>query len=88
MTGVALEPFDLATYQQEYLDAPEQSRDDTFLGRFFVAALAQKSMVTNRIFRTGNLLAGVSIDYSENGFDGIKDFLHLVRRVTEEATHE
>lgn len=88
MTGVALEPFDLATYQQEYLDAPEQSRDDTFLGRFFVAALAQKSMVTNRIFRTGNLLAGVSIDYSDHGFDGIKDFLHLVRRVTEEATHE
>ena len=88
MTGVALDPFDLAAYQQEYLDAARSDRVGTFLGRFFVSALAQKSMVTNRIFRTGSLLAGISIEYEEKGFGGIKDYLLLVRRVSEEALHE
>ena len=55
---------------------------------FFVAALAQKSMVTNRIFQTGSLLAGFSLDYEEKGFGGIKDYIRLVRRVSEEMSHE
>ena len=88
MVGVALEPFDLQRHQQEYVDAPENKKDETFLGRFFVAALAQKSMVTNRIFRSGSLLAGVSLDYEEKGFGGIRDYLRLVSRIGEEASHE
>ena len=32
----------------------ELKKDRTFLGRFIIAALAQKSMVTNRIFQSGN----------------------------------
>ena len=88
MVGVALEPFDLQKYQQEYLDASEREKDDTFLGRFFVAALAQKSMVTNRIFQSGSLLAGISLDYNETGFGGIKDYIRLVQRVSEEVRNE
>ena len=88
MVGTALEPFDLQKYQQEYLSATEREKDGTFLGQFFVAALAQKSMVTNRIFQTGSLLAGFSLDYEEKGFGGIKDYIRLVRRVSEEMSHE
>lgn len=87
MVGEALIPFDLDLYQQEYRDAPKECRDETFLGQFFLAAMAQKSMVTNRIYRSGNLLAGFSIDYEEQGFVGIKDYLHLVKRVANEAFH-
>ena len=35
-------------------------------------------MVTNRIFSSGNTLAGVSVDYLEKGFKGIKDYMNLV----------
>ena len=51
----------------------EDKKDDTFLGRFILAALAQKSMVTNKIYKSGNKLAGYSVDYREKGFKGIRD---------------
>ena len=47
--------------------------------------MRQKSMVTNRIYKSGSLLAGYSIDYNENGFGGIKDFMMLVRDVRREV---
>lgn len=85
MTGTAIPAFDLERYQQEYLDAPKDSKDDTFLGRFILAALAQKSMVTNRIHRSGSLLAGFSIDYNDHGLKGMRDYFHLARHLAEEA---
>jgi hypothetical protein len=88
MVGVVLDPFDLQEYQQEYMEAQGRAKDETFLGRFFVAALAQKSMITNRIFQTGSLLAGISLDYEETGFGGIRDYIRLVQRVGEEVFHE
>ena len=57
----------------------KDERDDSFLGRYIIAALAQKSMVTNRIFASGNMLAGISVDFSEKGFRGIRDFRKLVK---------
>ena len=78
LSGQAIPDFDLTQYQQEYLDAAKQSKDDTFLGQFFLAALAQKSMVTNKIFNSKNLLAGFSVDYLNKGFRGISDFRKLV----------
>ena len=56
----------------------EQEKEDTPMGRFILAALAQKSMVTNKIFRSGSLLAGFSVDFSEKGLKGIKDYHELV----------
>ena len=35
-------------------------------------------MVTNRIWKTGNLLAGYSVDYRQKGFRGIRDFRKLI----------
>lgn len=60
LSGCEIEEFDIKKYQSEYRDAPEEERPQTFLGRFIDAALAQKSMVTNSIYTSGNILAGLS----------------------------
>lgn len=78
LSGCTIEPFDILKYQAQYTDAERNKRDDTFLGHFFLAAMAQKSMVTNKIFRSGNLLAGFSVDYQISGFKGIRDFRKLI----------
>ncbi len=75
LSGREIPEFDLDRYQQEYEDAPESERDDTFLGRYFLGALAQKSMVTHRIYESGNLLAGFSVRYSR--FRGNRDYRKL-----------
>ncbi len=77
LSGREVEDFDPARWQEEYRQAPKDGKDATFLGRFILAALAQKSMVTNKIFRSGNLLAGFSVDFAEKGFRGIRDFVRL-----------
>ena len=78
LSGEEIEPFDIEKYQQEYMDAAKEKKDKTFLGKFILAALAQKSMVTNKIYRSGSLLAGVSVDFDLKGFQGIRDYMHLV----------
>jgi len=78
LTGKQIEPFDMWKYQDEYTEASEDAKDDTFLGRFFIAALSQKSMVTNKIYKSGNKLAGYSVDFDKKGFKGIKDYKKLV----------
>ncbi len=79
LSGCPVEYFDIGKYQEEYMSAAEDEKDNTFLGRFFIAALAQKSMVTNKIFKSGSLLAGLSVDYDISGFKGIKDFMKLAK---------
>lgn len=78
LSGNELPDFSAERYQEEYTSADEASKDDSFLGRYIMAALAQKSMVTNRIFTSGNWLAGISVDFSAKGFRGIKDFRRLI----------
>lgn len=75
LSGEPIPEFDIARYQQEYLQAGEQ--DDTFLGKFILAALSQKSMVSNKIFRSKNSLAGFSIDYPKSSFHKIRNFAKL-----------
>ena len=79
ISGCEVEDFDMGKYQNEYMTADEESKDGTFLGRFIIAALAQKSMVTNRIFTSGNHIAGVSVDFEKSGFRGIRDFRKLAK---------
>ena len=88
LSGQDIPDFDLNQYQQEYRNAAADSRDDTFLGRFFLAAMAQKSMVTNKIFKSKNLLAGFSVDYLEEGFKGIHDFKKLVELAERGIKHD
>ena len=78
LSGQTIEDFSIDTYQDEYLHT-SGDKDSTFLGKFILAALAQKSMVTNRIYQSGNKLAGVSINYRKRRFGGIKAFYKLVQ---------
>ena len=78
LSGEVIPDFDDSRYVEEYRNAGKDKADDTFLGRFIIAALAQKSMVTNQIYKSGNKLAGFSIDYNERGFAGIKDYMKLI----------
>ena len=78
LSGEEVPDFDIDQFADEYKGAGKDEKDDTTLGRFILAALAQKSMVTNRIFASKNLLAGYSIDFNEKGFKGIRDYKRLV----------
>ena len=78
LSGTVIPDFDQSLFTEGYRAAAKEEKDDTLLGRYIIAALAQKSMVTNRIYKSGNLLAGYSVDYAEKGFRGIKDFMKLV----------
>ena len=79
LSGCTVPDFSIETYLDEYMQAEKEKKDETTMGRFILAALSQKSMVTNRIFSSGNLLAGYSVDVSKNGFQGIRDFQRLIR---------
>lgn len=67
ISGRAIEDFDMESCQEEYINAKESEKDETYLGKFISAAIAQKSMVTNRIFKSGNKLAGYPKAYKKEG---------------------
>ena len=80
LSGKEIPDFDLDRYKNEYTSAEnEEAKDQSFLGKFFIAAMAQKSMVTTKIFRSGNLIAGYSLEYSGDASIGIKDYAALIR---------
>ena len=63
LSGCPIDDFDLEKYTAEYTGAPIEEREETFLGRFFDAAIAQKRMVTYQIYSSGNDLAGRSLAF-------------------------
>ena len=80
LSGQEIEAFNLDKYKDEFVNTPENERHKTFLGSYFLAAMSQKSMITHKIYESGNSLAGVSVDYNEKGFKGIRDYRRLVER--------
>ena len=78
LSGHEIPDFTIERYEEEYVAADKDARDDTPLGLYIIAALSQKSMVTNRIYESGNLLAGISVDFDKKGFRGIRDFRKLL----------
>ena len=88
LSGCEIIDFDLNAYEKEYLDAPADAKGETYLGKFILAALAQKGMFVNRVWSSGNPIAGRSIDYDEKGFAGIKDFMPLVSYLKRGDSHE
>ena len=84
LSGKEIEDFDIEKYQDEYVNTLKEEKDNTFLGKYILAALRQKSMVTNRIYKSGNILAGISINFEEKGFKGIKAFFKLIEHKEEE----
>lgn len=79
LSGQTIPDFDVNTHVDSYKKALSDDRDATFLGKFIIASLSQKSMITNKIYRSGNILAGFSVEYDKKGFGGIKDYLKLVK---------
>ena len=84
LSGCEMIPFDIHKYQNEYCNVSQESKDNTSFGRFIIAAMRQKSMVTNSIFESGNMLAGFSVDYWKKGFKGIKDFKIMAQNLRNE----
>lgn len=64
LSGQEIPDFSGTAYEEEYLSAPAQEKDQTAPGRFIHAALAQKSMVSRKIFESGNLAAGIILERS------------------------
>lgn len=62
LSGEEIEDFDISRYESSYENAPLKEKENTFLGKFFTAAIAQKSMVTNSIFKSKNMLAGFFLE--------------------------
>ena len=87
MSGKEFAPFEIEPAAVEYIDAGED-RDNTALGRYVKAALAQKSMVTNKVFKSGNLLCGYSVNYEEKGLKGIKDYFKLLELHNEDRINQ
>ena len=79
LSGCDIDDFDVNRYRDEYISADEENKNDTVLGRFILAAMSQKSMVTNRIYKSGNRAAGYSIDFDNKSRRGIKDYARLVQ---------
>ena len=79
ITGSEIRPFDLMQYQKEFISAPEdQKYNDTYLGRVFTAALAQKAMVASRVAATGSKLMGIAAHDARKGFREIGDYRKAV----------
>ena len=60
LSGESIPDFDVNRYLDEYIQAPKDRKDETFIGKFIKGAEAHKGMVTEEISRSGNKLAGFS----------------------------
>ncbi|WP_408071007.1 DUF6765 family protein [Butyrivibrio sp. JL13D10] len=60
LSGEIIEDFDVDKYRYEYARTSLKRKNKTFLGKFFIGAIAQKGMVTNEIYQSKNMLAGFS----------------------------
>ncbi len=60
LSGQTITDYSMDTYFEEYTNSPKEEKDNTFLGRFILGALAHKGMVIDEIFRSGNMLVGFS----------------------------
>ena len=57
ISGEKIPDFDMDGYVDLYLLAGDKT--DTYLGRFFEAALSHKKMIAEKIMESGNRLVGV-----------------------------
>ncbi len=60
LSGMEIDDFDLGRYSEEYKNASQDMKDNTFLGKFIQGAIVHKGMVTNEIYKSKNILAGFS----------------------------
>lgn len=68
LSGQEIPDFDLKIWKKEYMETSKADKQNTFLGKFIMAALRQKTMVTAQIYNSGNKIAGHKIDFKQSGF--------------------
>lgn len=76
LAGKEVKEFDAKNYVNSYLAT--ENKNETQFNSFILHALKQKSMVTNRIYKSKNKLAGYSIEYNGNSLKGLKDYWKLL----------
>ena len=86
LAGKPVADFDTKKYVNNYLSAKD--RNETEFNSFILHALKQKSMVTNRIYKSKNKLAGYSIEYNGNSLKGLKDYWKLIEHEIKDIKHE
>ena len=67
LSGEQVSDYSIDAYFREYTDSSKNERDNSFLGKFIKGAALHKGMVVNEIYRSGNMLAGISISKSNKG---------------------
>ncbi len=60
LSGHTIDVFSTDRYFEEYMQSSKDEKDETFLGRFILGAIAHKGMVISEIQRSKNMLAGVA----------------------------
>lgn len=58
LSGKEIPDWNTTVYQDEYVNAPADAKNDTLIGKFVIAAINHKGMVTEEIYNSGNMLAG------------------------------
>lgn len=66
LSGEIIPDWNVETYQEEYIKAAADKKNDTFIGRFVNASLNHKGMVTEEIYNSGNMLAGFPLRNGRN----------------------
>ena len=88
LSGHEIPDFDLDAYRNEYIEAPDDTKDETFLGQFILAALAQKSLLVSRMHASGNPLAGRPLDLEHSFNIGAKNVRAIESYLQEGDSHE
>ncbi len=58
LSGKEIPAFDSDKYIEEFNNSNRRNRSRTFLAKFIMGAISHKGMVTNEIFKSGNILVG------------------------------
>lgn len=88
LSGKEIEEFDINKYQIEYKSATPTKKGTTALGKFVLASLRQKTMVTENIYASKNMLAGKSIDSSYSAVRKLKEFFEIVQSEIKEVDND
>ena len=80
LSGNTIEDFDVSKYQEEYRQASEDKKRKTFLGKFFLASILHKGMVTHEIFMSGNTLAGIPSTFRLTDLRKPEDVGRMIQR--------
>lgn len=85
LAGQSIKDFNQDSYVDDYISSND--KDSTNFASFYVHALKQKSMITNRIYKSKNKLAGYSTEYNGQSLKGLKAYVKLIEHELKENRH-